>query len=281
MRQFTTIKEIKTYLRERQSGGERTGFVPTMGYLHEGHLSLIRRAVAENDLAVVSIFVNPLQFGPTEDLDKYPRDLERDLELIQETGAAAVFTPDAAEMYRDDFLTRVRVEEITVILCGASRPGHFEGVTTVVHKLFQIVRPDKAYFGQKDGQQALVIQKMVRDLDMDVAIVVCPTVREADGLAMSSRNTYLNPAERSQAAVLYQALTAAKKLIESGETDTGLIKEQMTTLIHSKPLANLDYIAFVDTASCREISRISGPVMAALAVKFGTTRLIDNIVAEG
>jgi pantoate--beta-alanine ligase len=280
MQQFSKIEEIKSYLRLQQSLGQKIGFVPTMGYLHEGHLSLVRRAVKENDLAVVSIFVNPIQFGPAEDLEKYPRNLERDLARIRQTGASVVFTSEATEMYGDNFLTYVHVDKITDILCGSFRPGHFQGVTTVVNKLFNIIRPDKAYFGQKDGQQAIVIQKMAPDLNMDVEIIVCPTVREADGLAMSSRNTYLSPEERSQAPVLYQALTAAKDLIQNGITDRSIIIKQMETMINGKSLAHIEYISLVSASSCREITEVSGPVMVALAVKFGTTRLIDNIVVE-
>ncbi len=280
MQQFTRIQEIKDYLRQRQQSGEKIGFVPTMGYLHEGHLSLIRRAVKETNLAVVSIFVNPIQFGPAEDLEKYPRNLERDLNLIRQTGAVVVFTPDATEMYGDNHLTYVHVDKMTDILCGPFRPGHFQGVTTVVNKLLNIVRPDKAYFGQKDGQQAIVIQKMARDLNMDVEIIACPTVRETDGLAMSSRNTYLSPEERNQAPVLYQALTTAKDLIQGGITDAARIKKQMETMINSKTLAHIEYISLVSASSFQEITEVSGPVMIALAAKFGATRLIDNIVVE-
>ena len=280
MRLFTTVVEIKEYLRRQQAAGKSVGLVPTMGYLHEGHLSLIRRAVAETDIPVISVFVNPIQFGPSEDLGKYPRDLKRDQELIRETGAEVVFNPSMAEMYGTDYLTYVRVEKITETLCGVSRPGHFQGVATVVNKLFNIVRPDKAYFGQKDAQQALVIRKMVKDLNMDVEVVVCPIVREADGLAMSSRNTYLNAEERRQAVALYQALLAAKAMIEQGERDAHRVKRHMEELIHRQPLANVDYISVVDPESLREITEISGAVLLALAVKFGATRLIDNLRVE-
>lgn len=280
MRLFTTVVEIKEYLRRQQAAGKSVGLVPTMGYLHEGHLSLIRRAVAETDIPVISVFVNPIQFGPSEDLGKYPRDLQRDLEVIRETGAEVVFNPSMAEMYGTDYLTYVRVEKITETLCGVSRPGHFQGVATVVNKLFNIVRPDKAYFGQKDAQQALVIRKMVKDLNMDVEVVVCPIVREADGLAMSSRNTYLNAEERRQAVALYQALLAAKAMIEQGERDAHRVKRHMEELIHRQPLANVDYISVVDPESLREITEISGAVLLALAVKFGATRLIDNLRVE-
>ena len=281
MRQFTQIKEIKAYLRQRQSEGKSIGLVPTMGYLHGGHLSLIRRSVAETDVTIVSIFVNPIQFGPAEDLEKYPRNLAGDLDLLRQTGAVAVFTPGANEMYGDNYLTHVQVDKITDILCGPFRPGHFRGVATVVTKLFNIVRPDKAYFGQKDGQQAMVIKKMAQDLNMDVEIVVCPTLREADGLAMSSRNTYLNAEERNQATVLYQALTAARKLIQSGVTDVARVKRQMEEMIKSKSMAAIEYISLVDASSLREIAQVTGPVMIALAVRFGATRLIDNILVEG
>jgi pantoate--beta-alanine ligase len=281
MQQFTQITEIKEYLRKQQSGGARIGLVPTMGYLHEGHLSLIRRAVRENDITVVSIFVNPIQFGPSEDLAKYPRDLANDLQLIQETGAAVVFIPSTNEMYGEDYQTYVQVEKITKTLCGRSRPSHFQGVTTVVTKLFNIVRPDRAYFGQKDAQQAFVIKKMMQDLNMDVEIIVCPIVRETDNLAMSSRNVYLNVEERQQAVVLYQALTVAENLIQQKEKDALIVKEHMTELIRSKSLANIDYIAIVNAQSLQDIRNISGAVLIALAVKFGTTRLIDNIYLAG
>ncbi len=280
MQQFTQINEIKTYLHQYQTAGKTIGLVPTMGYLHEGHLSLISRSVAENDITVVSIFVNPIQFGPTEDLDEYPRDLERDLKLIRGAGAAVVFTPDTTEMYGDNYLTHVHVDKITTVLCGVSRPGHFQGVTTVVTKLFNIIRPDKAYFGQKDGQQALVVKKMAQDLNMDVEIIVCPTVRESDGLAMSSRNSYLSEEERAQAPVLFQALTAAENLIKNGITDKASIKNQMEAMIRNKSQADIEYISIVEPLSLQEIAKVSGPVMIALAVKFGATRLIDNILVE-
>jgi pantoate--beta-alanine ligase len=280
MKQYTQITQIKEYIRKQQSAGASIGFIPTMGYLHEGHLSLIRRSVRETDITVVSIFVNPIQFGPTEDLAKYPRDLEKDRQLIQEIGAAVVFIPSTDEMYGEDYQTYVHVEKITKTLCGISRPNHFQGVTTVVTKLFNIVRPDRAYFGQKDAQQALVIKKMVHDLNMDVEIIVCPTVRETDGLAMSSRNAYLNVEERQQAVVLYQTLMTAKDLIRQKEKDALMIKKRMEDMIGNKPLANIDYISIIDALSLQDVSNISGMVLIALAVKFGTTRLIDNIMVE-
>lgn len=280
MEQFGSMTQIKPYLRKFQAEGKTVGLVPTMGYLHEGHLSLIRRAVAENDLAVVSIFVNPIQFGPREDLDNYPRDLKRDLQLIASVGAKVVFTPSAKEMYGADFRTYVQVTGLTDHLCGRSRPGHFQGVTTVVTKLFNIVRPDKAYFGQKDAQQALVIRKMMRDLNGDPEVIICPIVREADGLAMSSRNVYLSGAQRRQATILYQALSAARQMIDAGERRAIRVTEEMTKLITSQPLAEIDYVAVVDADTLTDLNQISGAILIAVAVKFGSTRLIDNIIVE-
>lgn len=280
MQIFNHIAEIKTYLRKEQKNGKIIGFVPTMGYLHEGHLSLIRRAANENDMAVVSIFVNPTQFGPAEDFERYPRDLQRDVNLAQQAGANVIFAPDVAEMYPQGYKTYVEVQEITNTLCGASRPGHFRGVTTIVTKLFNIVRPDRAYFGQKDAQQAIVIQQMTKDLDMDVEIMVCPIVREKDGLAMSSRNVYLNPQEREQAVVLSESLALAKKLIIQGERDAFKIKAAIVDKITQKPLAKIDYVSIVDAQTLKDIHHITNRVLIALAVKFGSTRLIDNIIVE-
>ncbi|MBZ4644894.1 MAG: pantoate--beta-alanine ligase [Petroclostridium sp.] len=280
MQIFNHIAEIKTYLRKEQKNGKIIGFVPTMGYLHEGHLSLIRRAANENDMAVVSIFVNPTQFGPAEDFERYPRDLQRDVNLAQQAGANVIFAPDVAEMYPQGYKTYVEVQEITNTLCGASRPGHFRGVTTIVTKLFNIVRPDRAYFGQKDAQQAIVIQQMTKDLDMDVEIMVCPIVREKDGLAMSSRNVYLNPQEREQAVVLSESLALAKKLIIQGERDAFKIKAAIVDKITQKPLAKIDYVSIVDAQTLKDIHHITNRVLIALAVKFGATRLIDNIIVE-
>lgn len=280
MQIFNHIAEIKTYLRKEQKNGKIIGFVPTMGYLHEGHLSLIRRAANENDMAIVSIFVNPTQFGPAEDFERYPRDLQRDVNLAQQAGANVIFAPDVAEMYPQGYKTYVEVQEITNTLCGASRPGHFRGVTTIVTKLFNIVRPDRAYFGQKDAQQAIVIQQMTKDLDMDVEIMVCPIVREKDGLAMSSRNVYLNPQEREQAVVLSESLALAKKLIIQGERDAFKIKAAIVDKITQKPLAKIDYVSIVDAQTLKDIHHITNRVLIALAVKFGATRLIDNIIVE-
>jgi len=253
------------------------GFVPTMGYLHEGHLSLARRAKAENRSVVASIYVNPTQFAPTEDLAKYPRDLPRDLAMLESIGTDVVLIPPDIDMYPDGYNTWVEVGRITKYLEGASRPTHFRGVTTVVNKLFNIVDPDAAYFGQKDAQQVLVIEKMVNDLNMNVRVVVCPTVREPDGLAMSSRNTYLTTEQRRGAPVLYKSLTMAKELYLRGEKNSLTIKQQMTELIKKEPLANIDYISVADAATLEEITSINSKTLVSLAVRFGKTRLIDNI----
>ncbi len=254
------------------------GFVPTMGYLHEGHLSLVRRARAENDHVAVSIFVNPTQFGPHEDYDRYPRDLERDLRLLEPLGVDLVFAPSVEEMYPSGFQTWVVVEEVSRPLEGAARPGHFRGVATVVAKLFHIVQPDRAYFGQKDAQQVAVIRRMVRDLNFPVEIVVCPTVREPDGLAMSSRNTYLSPEERRAATVLFRALQAAKARYEAGERDAERLREAMREVIGAEPLARLDYVSVADPETMQELSRVEGRALLSLAVYIGKTRLIDNIL---
>ncbi|MGD9116111.1 MAG: pantoate--beta-alanine ligase [Dehalococcoidia bacterium] len=256
------------------------GFVPTMGYLHEGHLELVRRARAENPSVAVSIFVNPTQFGPKEDFTRYPRDPERDLALLEKAGTDVVFMPTAEEMYPPGFDSWVEVGQITEKLEGAARPGHFRGVTTVVAKLFNVVRPDRAYFGQKDAQQLLVIKKMAKDLDMGIEIVAVPTVREPDGLAMSSRNTYLNVEERNQAAVLYQSLELAQKLYAEGEKDAGAIKAQMTALIKQRPLADIEYISIADTATLDELDSIKNAALISMAVCFGKTRLIDNVPVD-
>jgi len=281
MKVITNIEEIKSYLRKLQRQGQSIGLVPTMGYLHKGHQSLIRQAAEENDLVVVSIFVNPTQFGPGEDFERYPRDLERDIQLTKEAGGHLIFAPTASEMYPQGYHTYVEVEKLTETLCGASRPGHFRGVTTVVSKLFHIVNPDRAYFGQKDAQQATVIQKMVKDLNMDVNIEVCPIVREPDGLAMSSRNTYLNLEERKQAVVLYQALSKGKEQIKQGEKDAARVKQTVQQMIEEQPLAKVDYVSIVHYETLEEVQEINSSVLLAVAVKFGKTRLIDNMIVEG
>ena len=275
MKVLKTIDEIKQL---RLKLPEPVGFVPTMGYLHEGHLVLVRRARAENSSVVVSIFVNPTQFGPQEDFNQYPRNPQRDLAMLEKEGVDIVFMPSVAEMYPPQFSSWVDVGKITERLEGAARPGHFRGVATVVAKLFNIVQPDKAYFGQKDAQQLAVINKMVADLNMNLEVVAVPTVREPDGLAMSSRNIYLNPEERKAAAVLYQALGLAQKLFSQGEKDAQNIRQQMTDLIQKQPLAHIDYISIADAETLDELDKVKPPAVVSLAVKIGRTRLIDNVV---
>jgi len=274
------IETIADMRRLRQQLAEPVGFVPTMGYLHEGHLSLVRQARAENPSVVVSIFVNPAQFGPQEDLGSYPRDSQRDLALLEKEGTDIVFMPSAAEMYPPQFDSWVEVGGVTERLEGASRPGHFRGVTTVVAKLFNIVQPTRAYFGQKDAQQAIVIKKMVADLDMNLEVITLPTVREPDGLAMSSRNTYLNPEERQAALVLYQALTLAQQLWSQGERNAEKLRQEMLALIQKQPLAKVDYVSIADAETLDELDTIFPPALVSIAVKIGSTRLIDNIVLE-
>jgi len=277
MKVIETIDEMK---RLRQQLTEPVGFVPTMGYLHEGHLSLVRHARGENTSVVVSIFVNPAQFGPQEDFKKYPHDPERDLALLQKEKTNVVFMPSAAEMYPTQFSSWVEISKVTERLEGASRPGHFRGVTTVVAKLFNIIQPTRAYFGQKDAQQLIVIKKMVADLNMNLEIIAVPTVREPDGLAMSSRNTYLNPQERRAAVVIYQALTLAQQLWSQGETDAERLRREMTALIKKQPLAIIDYVSIANTETLDELDAVNSPALVSLAVKIGSTRLIDNIVLK-
>lgn len=254
------------------------GLIPTMGYLHEGHLSLVRQAKAECDHVIVTIFVNPTQFGPKEDLSKYPRDLERDLELLSPLGVDLVWNPSAEVMYPPGYQTWVEVEALTNPLEGAMRPGHFKGVTTVVAKLFNATQPHKAYFGQKDAQQAAVIRKMAVDLNFPLEIIVCPTVREADGLAMSSRNKYLNESERQAATVLFRALSAAKELYESGERDAETLRRKMKAVIEAEPLAQMQYVSCADYDTLEEWDVVKGKTLLSMAVFIGKTRLIDNFV---
>ncbi len=275
-----TIKETRQMVKEWKRQGLTVGLVPTMGFLHEGHESLIRRCAAENDRTVVSVFVNPMQFGKNEDLAAYPRDFQRDSRICQEAGAHLIFHPCPAEMYPPDFFTYTDMDTITEGLCGGDRPGHFRGVCTVVSKLFHIVSPDRAYFGQKDAQQLSVIRKMVRDLDFDLEVVGCPTVRESDGLAKSSRNTYLSKEERQQAAVIHQSLEYAEKAIAAGERDVKTIREEMIRMISQQPLADVDYVEFVDWELLQPIEKLEKPALAAVAVRFGKTRLIDNYLWE-
>jgi pantoate--beta-alanine ligase len=275
MKTVSSLSDLRT---KRLSLKGTLGLVPTMGYLHEGHLSLIRQAKAECDHVAVSIFVNPTQFGPSEDLSKYPRDLERDLNLIRPLGVDLVWTPTAEEMYPPGYQTWVEVDALTHPLEGAMRPGHFKGVTTIVAKLFNAVQPHKAYFGQKDAQQHTVIRQMVRDLNFPLEVVICPIVREADGLAMSSRNKYLNEADRQAATVLSRALHAAKELYEGGERSAEAIKEKMKEVIRSEPLAQLQYVSCADFDTLQELDVINGKALLSMAVLFGKTRLIDNLV---
>ena len=278
MRVVHAIPELREYRRGLVGS---LGFVPTMGYLHEGHLSLVRAARDENDHVAVSIFVNPTQFGPHEDLSTYPRDLKRDLGLLEREGVDLVFAPEAAEMYPEGYATYVDVTGLlTQRLEATSRPGHFRGVATVVAKLFNLVRPTRAYFGQKDAQQALVIQKMVRDLNMDLEVIVLPTVRESDGLAMSSRNTYLAADEREAAPVLYRSLMKAREMYLAGERDAERIRRTMLDVIEAEPLANVDYVSVASASDLRELKVVEGRAVISLAVRVGRTRLIDNIVLD-
>ncbi|HEX2171788.1 MAG TPA: pantoate--beta-alanine ligase [Dehalococcoidia bacterium] len=262
--------------RRRLTGS--VGFVPTMGYLHEGHISLMRLAREQNDHVVVSIFVNPTQFGPNEDFERYPRDAERDLRLCREAGVEVVFFPTVDQIYPPGYATYVNVEAITDRLEGAVRPGHFRGVATVVAKLFNIVQPDRAYFGQKDAQQVLVVQKMVEDLNMPLEIVVGPTVREPDGLALSSRNVYLTPEQRERALVLSRSLRHAETLYAAGVRDADRIRREMVARIEAASGAVIDYVSVADARTTEELDRIQGRALVSLAVRFGPTRLIDNVI---
>jgi pantoate--beta-alanine ligase len=273
----TTLDELRTALRLLN---RPLGFVPTMGYLHEGHISLARRAREECRSVAASVFVNPTQFGPSEDLSNYPRDLERDLQMLETVGVDLVWTPTPEIMYPPGFQTWVEVQEVTKPLEGAQRPGHFRGVTTVVTKLFNAVGPDKAYFGQKDAQQAAVIRRLTADLNFPIEIVVCPTVREPDGLAMSSRNVYLDRQQRAAATVLYRALSAAKEAYGKGERDAGRLREIVKGVVAAEPLAQLQYVSCADYATLEELEHVSGKALLSMAVFFGKTRLIDNSVLE-
>jgi pantoate--beta-alanine ligase len=276
MKIFETIAEMR---KARNNLEGSVGFVPTMGYLHEGHVALVRRAREENGSVIVSIFVNPTQFGPKEDFKSYPRDTGRDLAKLKPL-TDIVFMPSDTEMYPENYDTWVTPGDIATRLEGAVRPGHFRGVDTVVAKLFNIVQPDRAYFGQKDAQQLAIIKRMVDDLNMPLEVIACPTVREADGLAMSSRNVYLNREQRQAATVLYKALTLAKEMWGQGEKEAGTIRRRMTELIEGEPLGTIDYISVADPSTLKEMHHIKTPALVSLAVKFGKTRLIDNVVLE-
>lgn len=279
MKIVSTIEEVRAQVREWKKEGKTVGFVPTMGYLHEGHASLMD-AAGENDKVVVSIFVNPMQFGPNEDLASYPRDLEHDAKVCEAHGVDLIFHPTPEEMYGDNFYSYVDMDVLTKELCGLSRPVHFRGVCTVVAKLFNIVTPDKAYFGQKDAQQFAVIKRMVKDLNMPLTIVGCPIIREEDGLAKSSRNTYLSPEERKAALVLSRSIFLGKKMVEQGEKDCKKIKEAMTAEIEKEPLAKIDYVKIVDLSTMQQVETTEHGVLAAIAVYIGKTRLIDNFMTE-
>jgi len=281
MKILHTTEDIRQFVRAHRAAGRTIGFVPTMGYLHEGHLSLVTAARAQCDVVVMSIFVNPLQFGPTEDFDRYPRDLARDAELAEQGGVAAIFAPSVNEMYPrggGQQLTTVDVQLVTETLCGATRPGHFQGVATVVTKLFNIVQPDRAYFGLKDAQQVVVIERMVADLNQPVEIVPCPTLREPDGLAMSSRNVNLIAEQREQALVLNRSLRMAEALVAAGERDAKVIEQRVADMIREQPLAQIDYAQVVSMQDLRLLDTLEERSLLALAVKFGGTRLIDNTV---
>jgi pantoate--beta-alanine ligase len=272
------VETIAGMRRERKQLRVPVGFVATMGSLHAGHLSLVKKARADNPSLVMSIFVNPAQFGPTEDFKTYPRDLPGDLALLKKEGVDIVFAPSVDEMYPPGFSSWVDIKGVTERLEGASRPGHFRGVATVVNRLFDIIRPDISYFGQKDAQQALVIRKMVQELALGIEIITMPTVREADGLAVSSRNAYLNAEERKAAPVLHHALRLAQELWEKGEKDAEKIRQRMRELIVKEPLATIDYVSIADPETLEEIEEVRAPALALLAVKIGRTRLIDNVV---
>ena len=280
MKVIKEIDKMKTYAKIIKKDNKLIGFVPTMGSFHEGHLSLMRTARKQTDVVITSVFVNKMQFGPKEDYEAYPRDLEKDENLAKGSGTDVMFCPTTEDMYPSGFSTHVDVESLTDELCGKSRPGHFRGVTTVVAKLFEIIKPDIAYFGEKDAQQAFVIQKMVDDLDMDVTLKIMPTVREEDGLAMSSRNAFLSDAERKEAPMLYKSLKLAEDMINSGEKDSKKIIKEIKNFIQENTSSKVDYVSTVDTSSLKSISKINGKVLIALAVFFKKTRLIDNIIVE-
>jgi len=275
-----TIQAARQHVKAARADGRRIGFVPTMGALHIGHISLIERCVKDCGYTVVSIFVNPAQFGPGEDLDKYPRPIEADLKICAEHNVDLVFNPTPEIMYGRDNLTWVNVEELTEPLCGRYRPGHFRGVTTVCAKLFNIVLPDLAYFGQKDAQQAVVIKKMVSDLNMPLEIVVCPTVREKNGLAVSSRNQYLSDEQRENAAVIYKSLRKCRQLVEAGTTDAHEIIAEMRKLLNQVPSMQIEYVSLVDAETLQPLEKVTGKVLAAVAARIGSARLIDNILVD-
>ncbi|MCR5102718.1 MAG: pantoate--beta-alanine ligase [Butyrivibrio sp.] len=274
------ISEVKAQVREWKKAGYSIGLVPTMGYLHEGHASLIKRARQENDKVIVSDFVNPIQFGPNEDLATYPRDFDADCKLCESIGADLIFHPEPVEMYGDAFFSYVGVNTLSEGLCGKSRPIHFNGVCTVVTKLFNIAEADRAYFGQKDAQQLAIVRRMAKDLNYNIEIVGCPIIREEDGLAKSSRNTYLNAEERKAAVILHKALTKGEEMVKAGEKDAKKVVAAITEIIESEPLSKIDYVELVDYEKLQPVETIDGPILTAVAVYIGKTRLIDNFIAE-
>lgn len=280
MRVVTTIKEVREIVKQWKKEDLSIGYVPTMGYLHEGHASLMKAARANNDRVVVSIFVNPMQFGPTEDLDSYPRDLEKDSILCEEEGVDLIFHPEPEEMYDDTFCSFTDINGLSNALCGLSRPIHFRGVCTVLNKFFNIVAPDRAYFGQKDAQQAAIVKQFVKDLNIPVEIIRCPIIREEDGLAKSSRNTYLSETERQAALCLSKAIFLGEKMVREGETDAKKVTDAMIALIEKEPLAKIEYVKAVNGLTMQDIDVIAAPTLVAMAVRIGTTRLIDNFVVE-
>jgi len=281
MKVVRSVAEMKALAREWRRQGKRIGLVPTMGYLHEGHLSLVRTSKGRADVTAVSIFVNPTQFGPNEDFQKYPRDLEKDTAYLEQGGADCLFTPAAADVYPPGYRTFVEVTGLQDKLCGRSRPGHFRGVATVVLKLFEIVRPDLAFFGAKDAQQVLIIRRMATDLDLDLEVVTCPIVREPDGLALSSRNAYLGPDERTAARALSTSLRWAERAAAAGERDAARLVAGIRAVLEAEPLARIDYVEAVDPGSLEPVAEVRGEVLIALAVFIGPTRLIDNILLRG
>ncbi|HOU17463.1 MAG TPA: pantoate--beta-alanine ligase [Candidatus Marinimicrobia bacterium] len=277
MQILTKIEDIRQELLVIRTNAKKIALVPTMGYLHEGHLSLVDVAKVNADVVVMSIFVNPTQFAPNEDLMRYPRDIERDERLARERGVDYIFHPEVAEMYPDPYFTYVVTEQLAKVLCGISRPTHFRGVTTVVAKLFNIIQPDVAVFGQKDAQQAVIVKQMVRDLNFPIQIIVAPIVRESDGLAMSSRNVYLTPEERQQAPIIFKALQAARENVKNGLTDANQVRDQITKMIQTSPLARIDYVEIIDDQTLTPVETVKPGTFAAVAVYYGKTRLIDNI----
>ena len=280
MKVVHTINETREIIKNWRKEGLTVGLVPTMGFLHEGHKSLITRAVKENDRVVVSVFVNPIQFGANEDLSVYPRDIDKDFALCQDAGADFIFNPSPEEMYFDNFSTYVDAGDVTKELCGKSRPIHFRGVCTVVTKLLNIVKPDRAYFGQKDAQQLAIVKRMVRDLNVDVEIIGCPIIREEDGLAKSSRNVYLNPEERKAAVILHKALTKGEEMVKAGEKEPSVIIKAVGDIINTERLAKIDYVDVVSFPEIEHIAKIDRPALVAVAVYIGKTRLIDNFIVE-